>query len=222
MFYGKYRGKVVNNDDPLHRGRIMPSVPAVLDGDLTWAEPCTPYAGSKRGWYTIPPIGANVWIEFEAGDPNKPIWSGCFWGAEGQDVPPDATGPDLKVFQTDTMVMIFDDKLVKLTIKVPTDAGIMMIVIDKNGIVLTSDQVTTTTAPDKIELKKTPVTFTIDDAATTKKAAATITLSDNITLKNGAASAEVAMTSIDLKNGAASISMSPASVSVNNGALEVI
>ncbi|HEX9372638.1 MAG TPA: phage baseplate assembly protein V [Roseiflexaceae bacterium] len=223
MFYGKYRGKVAANNDPLRQGRVQVLVPAISDGLLNWALPCTIYAGPKLGWYTIPPVGANVWVEFEGGDPNYPIWSGCFWGSEeAQGPPPDATGPDLKVFQTDKMVMIFDDKLIKLTVKVPTDAGTMTIVIDQSGIVLTSDKVTTTVAPDKIELKKTPVTFTIDDAATTKKAAASITLSDSITLKNGAASAEVAAASIDLKNGAASVSLSPASVSLNNGALEVI
>ncbi len=49
-FYGKYRGKVVDNNDPLHRGRIKVIVPAVADAELTWAEPCTPYAGPKVGW----------------------------------------------------------------------------------------------------------------------------------------------------------------------------
>jgi len=223
MYYGKYRGKVAANNDPLQMGRLQALVPAIADLALNWALPCTPYAGKKVGLYTVPPVGANVWIEFEGGDPNYPIWSGCFWESSA-DMPTDLEpiDPQLKVLQTDKMVLILDDKLIKLTIKVPTDAGTMTIVIDKGGIVLTSDMVTTTVAPDKIELKKTPVTFTIDDAATTKKAAASITLSDSITLKNGAASAEVAAASIDLKNGAASVSLSPASVSLNNGALEVI
>ena len=223
-FYGKYRGKVVKNEDPLKRGRIMPSVPAILDGELTWAEPCTPYAGPKLGWYAVPPVGANVWIEFEEGDPGRPIWTGCFWGKEEQNgLPPDATGPEIKVVQFDKMALVLDEKQTKLTIKVVTDdAGTMKVEIDKSGIVLTADKVTLTVAPDKIELEKTPVSIEVADAITLKKAPATVTVSDSITLKNGAASAELAQGSIDLKNGASSVALSPAAVSINNGALEVM
>lgn len=80
-FYGKYRGKVVDNVDPKQLGCIRVSVPAVLGtGTQSWAYPCVPYAGLQTGFFAIPPIGANVWVEFEAGDPDHPIWSGCFWG----------------------------------------------------------------------------------------------------------------------------------------------
>ena len=43
--------------------------------------PCAPFAGSGVGFFALPPVGANVWVEFEGGDPDYPIWSGCFWGA---------------------------------------------------------------------------------------------------------------------------------------------
>jgi uncharacterized protein involved in type VI secretion and phage assembly len=42
--------------------------------------PCTPYAGRDVGFFAIPPVNSNVWVEFEQGDPDYPIWSGCFWG----------------------------------------------------------------------------------------------------------------------------------------------
>jgi uncharacterized protein involved in type VI secretion and phage assembly len=228
MFYGKYRGKVVKNDDPLKRGRIMPSVPAVLEGELTWAEPCVPYAGPKLGWFAVPPVGANVWIEFEAGDPNRPIWSGCFWGTtEANGPPPDATegeAGDRKVFQTDKIGLVFDDKAQKLTVKVVTDdAGTMTIAIDKSGIVLDADgQVSVIVSPDKVELKKAACALEVSDAITLKKAAAKATVGDSVKLENGGASAEVAAASIDLKNGASIVSLSPATVNINNGALEVM
>lgn len=77
QFFGKYRGKVENNIDPMMMGRVQVSVPAVLgDGGLSWAMPCAPYAGSGVGFFAIPPTGANVWVEFEGGDPDYPIWSG--------------------------------------------------------------------------------------------------------------------------------------------------
>jgi uncharacterized protein involved in type VI secretion and phage assembly len=78
-YFGKYRGTVTDNDDPTKRGRIKVKVPAVL-GDLeNWALPCVPYAGNNIGSYLIPATGSGVWIEYEAGDPDFPIWSGGFW-----------------------------------------------------------------------------------------------------------------------------------------------
>jgi uncharacterized protein involved in type VI secretion and phage assembly len=81
-YYGKYRGTVINVEDPMRMGRIMAEVPQVY-GMLpsTWAMPCVPFAGIQSGEWTIPPIGAGVWIEFEQGDPNYPIWTGGYWGS---------------------------------------------------------------------------------------------------------------------------------------------
>jgi hypothetical protein len=80
-FYGKYRGTVLNNIDPLQLGRIMASVPDVLGPTPTsWAMPCFPIAGKQMGTYVIPQIGAGVWIEFEQGNPDYPIWVGGYWG----------------------------------------------------------------------------------------------------------------------------------------------
>jgi len=81
-FYGKYRGTVVNNLDPEQLGRIQAIVPAVSNVVPTsWAMPCVPMAGKEQGVYMVPQLGAGVWIEFEEGDPDKPIWVGGYWGA---------------------------------------------------------------------------------------------------------------------------------------------
>ncbi|MDJ0837669.1 MAG: phage baseplate assembly protein V [Acidobacteriota bacterium] len=81
-YYGKYRGLVLNNIDPLGLGRIMAEVPAIPNIlPLNWCNPCVPYAGMQVGFYFIPPIGASVWIEFERGDPSMPIWCGGYWVA---------------------------------------------------------------------------------------------------------------------------------------------
>ena len=80
-FFGKYRGTVVNNIDPLQIGRIMAIVPDVSNlVPTSWAMPCVPIAGKQSGTYVVPQIGAGVWIEFEQGDPDHPIWVGGFWG----------------------------------------------------------------------------------------------------------------------------------------------
>jgi len=90
-YYGKYRGTVMINVDPEQRGRLVAEVPAVLGVvPSSWAEPCVLLAGPTgppMGTYFVPPIGAGVWIEFEGGDPNLPIWSGCRWGSTS-DIPP--------------------------------------------------------------------------------------------------------------------------------------
>ena len=90
QFFGKYRGTVVNNIDPLQQGRVQVSVPAVLgDATLGWAMPCVAVRRARAsGFFAVPPVGANVWVEFEGGDPDYPIWTGCFWGIG--EVPADA------------------------------------------------------------------------------------------------------------------------------------
>lgn len=83
--YGKYRGTVVNNIDPMMIGRIQAIVPDVSSIMLTsWAMPCLPVAGIQTGFYTVPIIGSGVWIEFEKGDPDYPIWTGCFFGSAAE------------------------------------------------------------------------------------------------------------------------------------------
>lgn len=83
--YGKYRGMVLNNIDPEQRGRLLVQVPDVLGiGTSSWAMPCVPMAGIQMGTYFVPLIGGGVWVEFEAGDPDHPIWTGGFWGSAGE------------------------------------------------------------------------------------------------------------------------------------------
>ncbi|WP_028580794.1 phage baseplate assembly protein V [Desulfogranum japonicum] len=87
-YYGKYRGTVVLNEDPKRQGRIQVLVPDVSGIALSnWAMPCVPIGGLQSGISTVPPIGSGVWVEFEQGDPDYPIWSGGFWGSAA-DPPP--------------------------------------------------------------------------------------------------------------------------------------
>lgn len=106
-YYGKYRATVINNIDPEQRARLLVSVPDVLGPvPSTWAEPCVSLAGptgAPMGSYFVPPIGAGVWVEFEQGNVDYPIWVGCRFGSAA-DVPPLAfaglpVSPNI-VFQT--------------------------------------------------------------------------------------------------------------------------
>jgi hypothetical protein len=107
-YYGKYRGQVADNADPYKLARVQVTCPAVLgEGKASWAMPSVPYAGDKVGFFAVPPTGANVWVEFEAGNLDYPIWSGCFWG-DGQ-VPTGTPVATTKVFKTDGLTLTVDD-----------------------------------------------------------------------------------------------------------------
>jgi uncharacterized protein involved in type VI secretion and phage assembly len=133
LYYGKYRGRVENNIDPERKGRIQVSVARVTGRSVfNWAMPCVPYAGPGKGFFAIPPRGASVWVEFEAGDPDRPIWSGCFW--DKRDDPPDSLAlPDKKFLKTDSCTLTLDDTPGAGGITIETSRG-MKIVLNALGI----------------------------------------------------------------------------------------
>lgn len=101
---GKYRGTVINNVDPLGESRILVTVP---DVSLTpaWATPAHQVAGIQMGSVSVPPIGSGVWIEYEHGDPDRPVWAGSWFGSAAE--PPSLTrqvppGVGAVVIQTTT------------------------------------------------------------------------------------------------------------------------
>ncbi len=108
-YLGKYRGSVVTVTDPLQLGRIQAMVPAVLGSNPTgWALPAVPFAGAGHGLVLLPQVGDAVWIEFEQGDTNFPIWTGGWWSA-GQLDPNDFTGAK-RLLATETGHQILIDE----------------------------------------------------------------------------------------------------------------
>lgn len=148
-YFGKYRGTVINNIDPLGIGRIQVLVPDVVTGLSTWAMPCLPWGGMQTGVFTVPLLQAGVWIEFEQGDPDYPIWTGCFWGSRSevpttvQQVPPAV--PALTV-QTplQNMLQISDLPGPSGGIQLRTTTGAMISVTDM-GITITNGKGATLT-----------------------------------------------------------------------------
>ena len=137
-FLSKYRGKVENNIDPMQLGRIQVSVPSVLgEGRMSWAMPCVPYAGSGVGFFAIPPVGANIWVEFEGGNPDYPIWSGCFWGVG--EVPAMPAIAEMKILKTDMGTITLNDLPGVGGITIETTTG-MKIEINALGIEITNGQ----------------------------------------------------------------------------------
>ena len=107
-FLGKYRGKVENNVDPLQLGRVQVSAPKALgDTTLAWAMPCSPFTGPGVGLFAVPPVGASVWVEFEGGDKDFPIYVGGFWGPG--EVPASPAVAETKMLKTDGVTLTFND-----------------------------------------------------------------------------------------------------------------
>lgn len=136
---GKFRGKVVNNIDPMQIGRVQVVVPE-LDGFApAWAMPCLPAAGVNGDMFAMPSLGSAIWVEFEQGDRNRPIWVGGFWN-RAADVPGSAhsNGAHI-VLQTASQnsLMISDLPGPNGGIRIRTAAGAMISVSDA-GIVITN------------------------------------------------------------------------------------
>jgi uncharacterized protein involved in type VI secretion and phage assembly len=165
-YLGKYRGTVVNNVDPMQIGRLQAIVPDISKTNPTsWAMPCVPFAGAQSGFFVVPPIGASVWVEFEQGDKNYPIWSGCFWGA-ATEVPALATvnpaTSQTVVLQTTggNTLMISDAQGPQSGILLKTKTG-AMISISETGITIDNGQgATITMAGSTINVNQVP--WTVD------------------------------------------------------------
>ena len=84
LYLGKFRGTVLNNVDPQQIGRLLVTVPDVPLASSSWALPCFPFTGTQAGAWWLPSIGAGVWVEFEQGDPDYPLWAGCYYGSASE------------------------------------------------------------------------------------------------------------------------------------------
>ena len=145
-FFGKYRGTVMNNVDLLQLGRLQVQVPDVFGTFFSsWAKPCVPWGGLQMGMVVVPPIHAKVWVEFEQGNPDFPIWTGCFWDTK-QEAPLAATlttpGMPTLVIQTlrQTAVVVSDTPVALPAVPPMSSGGILLrcgassILIDTTGV----------------------------------------------------------------------------------------
>jgi hypothetical protein len=141
-FYGKYRAFVADNADPDKRGRLRLTIPSVL-GDIVsgWALPCAPYGGrAGRGFFFVPEKDDGVWVEFEAGLLEFPVWVGTFWSKPGgtTEVPEPASSqdpPTSKIIKTGKHTIELADEDGKEAIKV-ADSNNNKITLDSKGVIV--------------------------------------------------------------------------------------
>ena len=154
-FFGKYRGTVTDNDDPHGQARIRAEVPAVLPGVFTgWALPCLPYTGDDSGLHLVPPVGAGVWVEFEGGDPDYPIWSGGWWGrGQAPSAPSGAPArPPVKVLRSEQgLTVALDDGDQTITVSDASGTNILEIRAQQGRVRLEAAATAVVEAP-RIEL----------------------------------------------------------------------
>lgn len=140
-YFGRYRGVVKANLDPYNQGRVQVQVAAVTGaGTLNWAMPSSP----SVGFIAVPPVGANVWVEYEGGNPERPIWCGCFWDQFQAPLPaPAVATPDkVTVLKTQGCTLTLSDLPGPLGgVTIETQAG-MKIVLTTTGVEITDGMAT--------------------------------------------------------------------------------
>lgn len=107
-YFGKYRAVVTDVNDPEKRGRIRVQCPSVLkDAKSAWCEVCSPVAYDGGGDFCLPKVGEAVWVEFEEGSPNKPIWVGGWWSINKTPVPNYSDSPNVRVIEFNGSIIEF-------------------------------------------------------------------------------------------------------------------
>lgn len=215
QMFGKYRGIATNNIDPMNLGRVEVMVPVLgADAPLGWALPCVPFAGRDVGLCLIPPVGANVWVEFEGGDTGFPIWSGCFWGsgeypAEAMVSPRDQVQV-LKGYGFKLVANSVGPTGLTIEVSPPMLGRTLRLVMNDEGIHISNqDDVTVKLTPDRVEVEA-------------QRQGKIHVSADSIEISNPMSSIKMGGGNLDLKTAAASVKMTNATVNVNDGALEVI
>ena len=184
-FYGKYRGIVVDVDDPDSLGRITAQVPEILQEETSpWALPAVPFAGPSHGLVLIPEKGDGVWIEFEGGDPSRPIWTGGWW-ASGELPAPGGTRARVLVTSTGHQ-FVLDDENKEIDLLHSGGADIKM----------TDDDITLTIGESEVKMTSSQISLKIGSTEIT------LTSSD-LTLKGGSsAQIKLSASGVDVNNGA--------------------
>jgi len=225
LFFGKYRGKITDNIDPLKLGRVKVKVPDVSGVFENWALPCVPYAGKNVGFLALPPVNSNIWVEFEAGDINSPIWTGCFWGKE--ELPEEAKGPEVKLLKTDSTIFSINDKEneggITLQLSDPVTNKPISMKVTKQSLVIHNDQSEVTITDNTITLSCGNIkqVFTTSDG-TIEIGSCKIAINNSaINHTTGVAKSDMSNSGINLNLGLGSVEVSAQGVNLDKGALVV-
>ena len=95
----KRRATVIDVSDPEDYGRIRARVHGFGDdhNETPWCWPCSALAGPSYGFFCLPQVGDEVWVEQTA--EKDWVWTGFFWSGR-HPKPADGAAPDVRVFRT--------------------------------------------------------------------------------------------------------------------------
>ena len=177
--YGKFRGFVTSNQDPEKRGRVKLQIPSVMgDQESDWALPCLPFGGlAQQGFFAIPEIDAQVWVEFEEGDPQRPIWTGTFWQQQS-DVPSEAAldEPTTRLLKTPSgHILQFDDEDDQEKIRIHHKSESELAFDEKGSISLTDSEGAVVT----LDAESKEITITDANGNTLKMTSSGTTVEDS-------------------------------------------
>ncbi|HEY3860544.1 MAG TPA: phage baseplate assembly protein V [Verrucomicrobiae bacterium] len=166
-FYGKYRGTVLSNVDSQQIGRVQVQVSDVLGAaSSSWAMPSMAAAGSQAGMFIVPPVGSQVWVEFEQGDPDYAIWTGGFWGssadapAQSSTPPPTGDGQNIVLQTTGQSIVVLSDAP-----PTATSGGIILqsggasIIVNQTGIYISNGTATINLVGNTVSINGTALTI---------------------------------------------------------------
>jgi uncharacterized protein involved in type VI secretion and phage assembly len=186
-FYGKYRGLVRDVDDPDKLGRIVAQVPEVFEEEETpWAMPAVAFAGAGHGLVLLPEVGDGVWIEFESGDPARPLWTGFWWGDNEL---PDPGGTKTRALVTTAgHKLVLDDDKSEIHLTHSGGAELKM----------TDGDITLSIGGAEVKMSSTEITISLG-ASEIKLTSA------DLTLKSGGAQVKLAGAAVNINNGSITV-----------------
>jgi len=93
-YYSTHRARVLDNKDSDHLGKLKLFIPDIANGLTVMALPKSMIGDAFTGVkpYVIPRVGSTVYVEFQGGDPTRPLWS--YHGFTLGNVPGDLANPN--------------------------------------------------------------------------------------------------------------------------------
>lgn len=137
-YYGLYQGVVTNIQDPEQRGRIKVKCPDVLGGSTqsAWCDPVVEVAYDGGGDFCIPSVGETVWLQFIAGDANRPVYMGGWWSKSKTPLGTNYTNIDqVRIINYADCTITMQDGMINLNV----GEGLSEIMIEKGIVTIKGD-----------------------------------------------------------------------------------
>lgn len=202
-YFGKYSGVVKDNRDDTEQGIVTVSVPTIFPPDEpVAARPALPY-----GLFFVPEVDTTVWVEFEGGDSEFPLWTGVQHTRETWAQEAAASPPTVRAVRTPSgHLLVLDDTSGAESILLTDGVNAHVLRFDADGVTVTDGL-----NGHEIVLGSSGITIT--DGVNQHSV---VMGSSGVEVAHGGGSTEVtlAATSLTATSGAASIEIGPAGVTI--------